>query len=266
MMKRRMTILLLIILSFVGLVFALPKTAQMKPSRLAKDLPERIGQWMGRAQEPGAREREVLALDTEFERMDYINASDQKPSIQVSIVFSGKNLSQSIHRPEVCLRAQGWEFMSERYFEWKGLLANEESFPVKEMICRMAMIVEDESGNPTTRKLPNGEIAYHWRVFYYTFLGHEKIMAGHYQRTGEDIKDRLLKGYDQRWAYVTISSAISQKYTDQGISIGETTPFDEQETQQFVGEFLQELLPVVVAEPAKGQDPSLSKGGILNYE
>ncbi|MGC6464480.1 MAG: exosortase-associated EpsI family protein [Akkermansiaceae bacterium] len=265
-MKKRAIILLVLVVSFVGMVLALPKTSQMRPSRLAKDLPEEFGHWVGRPQEAGTREREVLSLDTEFERMNYAHRDEVSPSVQVSIVFSGKDLSQSIHRPEVCLRAQGWQFVSERYFEWNGLLPGDEAFPVKEIVCRTVATMEGDDGKPVPQFLENGEPLYHWRVFYYTFLGHEKIMAGHYQRTGEDIKDRLFKGYDQRWAYVTISCPISKKYEEQGVPTGQLKILDEEGTEKHVEGFLKELLPLVVADPGKGEDPSLSKGGFLNYE
>ncbi|MDA7882242.1 EpsI family protein [Akkermansiaceae bacterium] len=265
-MKKRAAILLSVALAFVGVVLAFPKGAQMRASRLAKDLPEQFGDWSGRPQEPGEREKKVLAGDTEFERMEYSHLEGTRPPVQVSIVFSGKNLSQSIHRPEVCLRAQGWEFSSERYFTWDDVLPNGEKLPVKEIICRIKRMKEDENGDPVPALLANGEPSYEWRVFYYTFFGHSKILAGHYQRTGEDIKDRLFKGYDQRWAYATVSSFISQKYADQGFSLGSLEVLDEEGTKEHIMEFLKELLPLIVSDAGEGTDPSLSSGGILNHE
>ena len=41
---------------------------------------------------------------------------------------------------------------------------------------------------------------------------------------------------------------------------------DEGETKQHIVEFLQKLLPLIVADPGEGTDPSLSEGGILNHE
>jgi len=266
MMKRRAAILLMVALSFVGIVLAFPKGAQMRASRLAKELPQQFGDWSGRSQEPGEREKAVLAGDTEFERMQYHHLLGNRPPVEVSIVFSGKNLSQSIHRPEVCLRAQGWEFVHERYHTWDDVLPNGEKLPVKEMICRVPRMKKNADDEPVPIVLENGETSYEWRSFYYTFFGHSKIVAGHYQRTGEDIKDRLFKGYDQRWAYATVSSFISQKYAEQGLSLGSLENLDEEQTKEHIKEFLQELLPMIVAEPEKGTDPSLSADGILNYE
>jgi hypothetical protein len=97
-------------------------------------------------------------------------------------------------------------------------------------------------------------------VFYYTFFGHEAIVAGHYQRTIVDMRDRLFKGYDQRWAYATFSSYITSKHTEQGIMLTGAPNFNEEETKELIKDFLREFLPVVVAEPRSGYDPSLEEG------
>jgi|GEM_PF-571949 len=265
-MKIRAAILLVVAVTFAGVVFAFPKASSMKPSRLARDLPEEFGDWIGVPAEPGKREKEVLAKDTEFERMQYTHIDGIRPPVEASIVFSGKNLSQSIHRPEVCLRAQGWEFVSERYLNWSDVLPNGEGLPVKEIICRLERMQESASGDLEPIVLENGEKAYVWRAFYYTFFGHSKIVSGHYQRTGEDIKDRIFKGYDQRWAYATFSSFITEKFVEQGFSTGSFAVLNEEQTAEHIADFLRELVPFVVAVPGKGVDPSLADGKILNHE
>ena len=40
---------------------------------------------------------------------------------------------------------------------------------------------------------------------YYFFVGHDQITNEHVTRTLIDMKDRLVKGMDQRWAYVSFS-------------------------------------------------------------
>ena len=263
-MKNRMVILSVVVAIFAGIVVAIPDSPGMKPSRLAKNLPERIGNWIGKPQEAGEAERTKLAADTEFERMSYHDEDGEFPSIQASVVFSGKNLSQSIHRPEVCLDAQGWQFMSESSLNWEDILPNGEVLPVRKILCRrIHRLIKEEGEQPEDVILPNGEKAYIWQVFYYTFVGHEKIVSGHYERTGEDIKDRLLKGYDQRWAYATFSSLITKKLTDQGISYGPGASLDEGQTEEHVQAFLKRLLPTVISDPGKGEDASLDKGGNL---
>ena len=259
-MKKRLVILSLIVTGFAGIVLVFPESPGMKPSRLTKSLPETVGTWTGKPEEPGAAEKEKLAKDTEFERMRYEDQAGQLPSVQTSIVFSGRNLSQSIHQPEVCLDAQGWEFMAQKRHEWKGLLPGDEVLPVKQILCRRVLFRKNEEGEYEDIVLPNGEKAYIWRVFYYTFFGHETIVSGHYERTAEDIKDRLLKGYDQRWAYATFSSFGTQKHRDQGLRFESGAGLDEMQTEAHIQTFLKLLLPIVVSDPGEGYDESLANG------
>ncbi|MDB4788602.1 EpsI family protein, partial [Akkermansiaceae bacterium] len=206
-------------------------------------------------------EKAVLAKDTEFRRMQYVDSNRKLPAIETSIVFSGKNLSQSIHRPEVCLRAQGWTFVHENYLELQGVLPDGVALPVKEMICkRVAMRNREKEGEKPTPYLNDaGEEVILWRIFYYTFFGHEAIVPGHYQRTLLDMKDRLLKGHDQRWAYATFSSYITSKHAEQGIVPPGAPNFDEEETKEIIKAFLKDLLPRVVADPRQGFDSSLTE-------
>ena len=259
-MKIRASVLLGFVLLFSVVILLLPETSTMKASRLAKSLPVQVGSWIGKPSEPGEREKKILARDTEFERMSYFDRLTNYPAIEASIVFSGKNLSQSIHRPEVCLRAQGWEFMSERQLTWENVLPNGELFPVKELICRQFAYRPNQEGELEPLILENGEKAYLWRSFYYTFLGHEKIVSGHYERTIEDIKERIFKGYDQRWAYVTFSSFITGKHDEQGLFQGDLRIFDQEQTEENMKHFLRELLPRVVSPPGEGRDASLESG------
>jgi len=249
-------------LGLLALLFLLPNAPRMKPSRLAKELPDEMGDWRGIPREPGALEKKVLAQDTEFRRMEYRDISGKFPSIEASIVFSGKNLSQSIHRPEVCLRAQGWTFVHENYLQLEGLLPSGAALPVKEMICkRVAMKSPEKEGEkPTPFLTPDGDEVLLWRVFYYTFFGHEDVVAGHYERTFVDMKDRLFMGYDQRWAYATFSSFITARLSEQGVMPAGAPSFDEAETTEIIRDFLKKLLPIVVAEPGEGYDPSLADG------
>ena len=259
-MKKRVIILLSLVVAFAGVILAFPEVPDMKPSRLAKNLPESFENWMGQPEEPGELEKIILARDTEFERLTYFDLDGVLPSVQASVVFSGKNLSQSIHRPEVCLRAQGWEFVSEKYLTWEGLLPDGEVLPVKELVCRRLHQALNDEGDPEPVLNAEGKEIYIWRVFYYTFVGHEKILSGHYERTGEDMKDRLLKGYDQRWAYATFSSFITLNHAEQGFRMERGVALNQAETAVHIQSFLKKLLPLVISKPGEGYDESLASG------
>lgn len=258
MIQKRLKIVLIIsVVMFAGLAL-IPKTPSMKPSRLLKELPENFASWSGVPQEPGEREKLILAKDTEFRRMSYTSSDFRRPQVEASLVFSGKNLNESIHRPEVCLRAQGWEFVSERSVSFTGILPDGEVLPLREIVCRRKIVKQESADAPVEDVLtPDGEQAFRWRVFYYTFIGHEVIVSGHYERTLQDIRSRIVGGYDQRWAYATFSSPITGKYLEQGFTIGELEPMSLERTTEHIKDFLQSLLPSVIMPSKEGVDASL---------
>ncbi len=58
-----------------------------------------------------------------------------------------------------------------------------------------------------------------------------------------DIRDRILYGYNQRWAYITIASTITSGVTKFGR--------DEKETDAILQDFIQKLLPEISPPPAE---------------
>ena len=223
----------------------IPKAPPIKVSQLAMNMPDVVGDWVGKNQRIGERELAILAKDTAFERKSFTNEFDSSvPEVSVSIVFSGKDLNNSIHRPEVCLRTQGWEFVSERYTSASGVL-NGRDLPLKEIVCRRTRL--DKEGKVV--KAANGEPLMDWQLLQYTFFGHEEVTPGHYERTLLDIRDRLIKGYDQSWAYATFSTIITAPYADQGVRIGMLREMGVEETQVFLADFMRDLLPVMVQAP-----------------
>jgi hypothetical protein len=45
-------------------------------------------------------------------------------------------------------------------------------------------------------------------VTYYWFVGYDAMTASHFMRTMIDVKDRILYGHNQRWAYVTATAVF----------------------------------------------------------
>lgn len=223
--------------------FLIPESPSMKPSRLATNLPDMVGDWSGKQLMIGEREMQILANDTSFERKYYTNDFDVTvPGVTVSIVFSGADLNNSIHRPEVCLRTQGWEFMEERYCAVPKVFGDVD-LPVREIICRRIRL--NPEGEP--ERSAAGELLYDWQLLQYTFIGHTAITPGHYSRTFHDIRDRLFRGYDQVWAYVTFSTIITAPYEELGVRIGLLDKMDAEQTRDFMADFIREVLPDTVS-------------------
>jgi hypothetical protein len=106
MTSKRIAVLLLVLVGGFSAIFVLPRTTLTQPVGIKLELPQFVGKWYGVDQKISDRELQMLAADTEFARKVYTDAAGNV--IYVSIVLSGADLDNSIHRPERCLPAQGW--------------------------------------------------------------------------------------------------------------------------------------------------------------
>jgi hypothetical protein len=75
------------------------------------------------------------------------------------------------------------------------MLSNGRHFPAKRLISVQRVPVSEER---------NEYLKFNC-VTYYFFVGHDHMTNDHLGRTFMDMKDRLVRGMDQRWAYVSAS-------------------------------------------------------------
>jgi EpsI family protein len=195
-------------------------------------LPESVGKWDGAEQMVTERERQMLAGDTEFARKLYKDGTGDM--IFASIVLSGHDLDNSIHRPERCLPAQGWTIVGSKTCSIAG--PNGEKLRVTRL------------HNARQVPLQGGKMVSVYSLNYYWFVGYHHVTASHLERTFLDIQDRLLKGYNQRWAYITIASEITEGLVRFGRS--------EAETDAMIQDFIQHLVPHLSADV---KDQALSR-------
>lgn len=244
-MVRRLLILQLLLLGGLGSVFLLPKAPPMQASALvvnAQDHPDLPNQlimsgWSGGNRiKPAEKELAALADDTNFARRNYFRpvpgSLDRSltQTLQASIVLSGKDLNNSIHRPERCLPAQGMNIESGTLM--KVPLRSGKALTLKKLHC---------SATDAATGTPYVYLNYYW------FVGHDSLQYSHYGRTLKDMKDRLIQGYDQRWAYITVSlSLISVPgVNEMGQRVNMVAPTEE-EADRLVSEFVSELAPEII--------------------
>lgn len=233
-LAKRLYIVAAIMAVLSSAIWLMPSAGDMKPSRLARHLPMKFDTFVGERVEVTGQELKILAKDTEFERVQYVDTANlRQPPVEVSVVFSGKDLNNSIHRPERCLKSQGWNFAKERTIIIREALPDGSDLPVREIVCEKTVRREDGSKLRVMR------------VQFYTFFGHQVITEDHYGRTLQDMKDRLFKGFDQRWAYATFSMPVTSVFADQGLMNPENT-FDVEETEKMLEAFIKKLAPLVI--------------------
>jgi EpsI family protein len=220
---KRLVILQLLLIAGLGSAYLVP-TQSKQPIGVIMDLPESIGQWWGVPLKVTEAEINGLAPDTSFVKRMYSNAFGDQ--IAVSIVLAGEDPDNSIHRPERCLPAQGWTVVDSKVVT----IPNSE-FPgggLKATRLHNQRTIEDEKGNSYTL----------YNLNYYWFVGYKTVTPSHIDRALTDIRDRVTKGYNQRWAYVTVASNITEHIVKFGRS--------EAETDRMIQGLILELFPKII--------------------
>ena len=163
-----------------------PKELDPPPLDL-EGVPLVVGPWSGKALEVLQEEREVLPLDAIIWRCMY--TKEGSPTrIEVSVVVSGKHPKATLHQPEICFRAQGWEPVQREPAQ--RVISGYNMNPL-EMI-RLVMKRDKE------RKL-----AYYW------FQSNDQVCPERMISFWSTAKRRLLTGRSERWALVRVLSSAS---------------------------------------------------------
>ena len=128
--------------------------------------------------EPSAAELEVLPADTRIEKLRY--AAPNGEWFVVSLVVGGRSKS-SIHRPELCLPAQGYQMASPRTCRTEG-----RDWRVLTLSSALAPAL----------------------AFAYRFFNQEGFRtASHTLRILKDVWDRSLFNRIDRWTMVTVAAS-----------------------------------------------------------
>jgi hypothetical protein len=192
-------------------IHVLPSAGKVAQSAVRMELPLEKGGWDFKEQMASEAEKKTLAKDTEFSKAVCLkprpgeydpNGQDVMDRVDLSVVLSGADINNSIHRPERCMPAQGHNILSsnDRNID----LGNGRTIEVKRL--------------RSVQRLPINEKRTEFLelncVTYYFFVGNDTITESHTRRTLIDMQDRLKKGEAQRWAYVSASMSFSPDGSD----------------------------------------------------
>jgi hypothetical protein len=174
--------------------------------------------FVGTTAEVSEAERYILPKDTEFARKDYRDFPSQD-DIFCGIVLSGAG-QQSIHRPEVCLVAQGWNITDQEDIPIK--LDSGRTLTVRNLTIKR---VETINGQPVTLV----------RYNMYWFVGENVTTPYHYMRIFLSSWDRIVHNRAHRWAYVTVASLITKDLEPNGM--------DAAQTKAMMIDFIRHIVP-----------------------
>ena len=137
-------------------------------------------------------ERSMLPPDTGLVRK-YYSRPGNLDGIHATIVLSGDDRS-SIHRPQVCMTAAGFEIVDERVIRIP-LEGRDE--PLEVMVMDMAKPVRAEDGSASASA----------SYYAYWFVGKDRETASHLVRMAWMGYDRVFRGVSHRWAYIAMAGA-----------------------------------------------------------
>jgi hypothetical protein len=203
-MKSKIWLLPLFLGGTMSAIYFLPKVGTVAQSAVKMELPNSSGNWTFKNLPPSPEELGTLSPDTQFSKAICLSARPGETNldgyavpdrVDLSIVLSGADLNNSIHRPERCMPAQGHNITSSSSQMLK--LSNGRQLATKRLVSiqsqRLASTKERE------------EYVKFNCLTYYFFVGHDRVTNDHLERTMLDMKDRLIRGMDQRWAYASVS-------------------------------------------------------------
>lgn len=206
--------------------FTLSGKIDILPSSLSPDMPlgDDLPGWKGIKTQESEAERKILSADTKFSKAIYklkprVPWEPDYPAINVSLVFSGQDMNNSIHRPEVCLPAQG-------HLNLQGM-----SSDIKLSNGRTLTLTRLSSTTPVAGD-PKKRLNY---LHYYVFVGNGCITHSHLARNMQDTVDRFFHGQVQAWAYF-------QAGTCWGTEINVT----EEDADRRLRKLISELLPGLI--------------------
>jgi hypothetical protein len=190
---KRALILAVVLGAGLSSIFVLPPF-RVAESAMSMEIPKTIGDWQTKLIQPSEKEITSLAKDTRFSKATCVlprKGTSFADGAEISIVLSGQDLANSIHRPERCMAAQGHAIYGSEKVAIE--VPDEPQLPTRRLLSKVKFGSEKEMGEVKS-------------LTYYFFVGNETITESHKTRTLVDIRDRLQKGQAQKWAYVLVST------------------------------------------------------------
>lgn len=205
----------------VGLTLMSPETNSATQAGVQMELPDFLGNYIGMDQEISLAEKKILPGDTEFVRKTYHHPKGDR--ILCSIVLAGGE-KRSIHRPEVCLPGQGWTIRG-------GTIRPVTLENGREInVMDLSLSREIEVGPGQTRVIRSH--------YFYFFIGKGIVTPRHWKRVFLTSWDRVVRGLNHRWAYVIVSSTVTEGITRNGKN--------DEETIEMLKEFTSKIGPYIL--------------------
>ncbi len=192
--------------------------------------PDKVLDFTGKHEEPSEAELELLPPDTQFAKKSYSDGKGDYLSAQ--IVLSGVE-HRSIHRPEICLKGQGWNVRGGHIVK----------VPLKSGRNLDVMVLDIT--RPVRRA--NGETAQLPALYAYFFVSKDAETPKHLDRIAITNLDLLFHNKAHRWAYVIAMAQVLEGFTPGGKNREQTLEMLKDFLRETAPQFLQSEMPAAVA-------------------
>jgi EpsI family protein len=226
---KRLAIVVVILIAGILLTTFSADVTRVSEAGIEPVLPERIGKWTGKQVDISQVEKDLLPSDTEFARRLYTD--DAGHQVFCSIILSGRDVS-SIHRPELCLPGQGWNIQDSRVI---AVPLPDKNEPL--LVTKLLAAYDVKSGEHKGTRVRG--------VFFYWFIGKDRLTPYHWQRILLTSYDRVLHNRNHRWAYVLISANVTSDLMPQG-------GLDEAQTTEMLKDFVRDVFPTIQIQKPTG--------------
>lgn len=219
-----------LVLALAGLVLFLsrsnPQTEEGSVAGVIMQLPTTVGAFTGEDQPVSADELRMLPGDTGFAKKLYKDPTNDQITSQIVLAGGEK---RSIHRPEICLRAQGWTLKTGEAIPVR--LSNGHTLDVMKLV--IARPVEIRPGEH--KELTS--------IFLYWFVGKDMTTPYHWVRLAHSNWDKVVHNVNHRWAYLIVSAPVLEGFKPNGKN--------QEQTLAMLKDFVAEVAPEVMTPSVK---------------
>jgi hypothetical protein len=227
-LRGKLVLFLVLVLATIAACFFIEPPAKMSEPGVWMHWPDQVLGYTGqeiklKSSDP---ERVLLPSDTEIAKELYTNQDGDH--IAAEIVLSGVE-HRSIHRPEICLKGQGWTLHSGQVVR----------IPLELGRRSLEVTVLDITQPLQT---PQGKVIQQEALYAYFFVSKDAETAKHFDRIAITNLDLLLHNKSHRWAYVIAMA---------GVNGGRT----REQTLDIIKRFFQQTAPSILRSESPNGPP-----------
>ena len=227
----RMSVFLAMVVVTITLCFVFSNPSTNPEAGVVVWLPKDIPGYDGEPGYMSDQERKWLPSDTTYLKMTYKEKAMEESlaayrSLNVTLIVAGSD-SRSLHRPQVCLRAQGWGIDKKELVE-----LDTTGGELSVMNFHLSRVLKNEDGS--VKRDENGKKIIQRAFYCYWWVGPDDSTPYDETRVWKSVVNSIIKGQNERWAYPAVMVMVDERFPDKGAA----------EAKERAYQFIEEYAPV----------------------